>query len=658
MAISFGGGSENKYNTGASMTVQPTTTNGVDKTLSGMGLTRQGVGSSGFGNKANVQKFYDYAQGSGMSAADVDATFGWKPGQTAGYLQSQGIGALTGQKPAAAPTALKARAGTDMAWAGMAGGSSAANKGLDAALSGMGLSKEQVATGGFGSKANVQQFYDYAKGQGMTADQVDSAFGWQPGQTSSYLASQGYDALPSGQPHDFTMDEQFGRMGMTADQVSKEGLGSQANVEEFYNWAVRNGWSGEQIDNALGWNPGSADKYVQRSGRTKLDPTEQELGTGGLGLDRTGQGYQTVEDRMQEILESDNPYVQRARQQASEAAAERGLLNTSMAAQAGEAAAIDAAMDIAKQDSAQSYGWSTGARAQDYSAELETLSFDLKTQYQDIQNDFATKMKKTELTTSLYDSFNRSISTTLANDKLTAEQQKAGVDTLMAGLSEGISLINSLTGGSGNAQAGSTTGLTTGAQGVGLFGYGGTEGIVSDTGEFQAMETERLSQEARESSFVPASIEGISNIIDGTGRFPGMETPLSTRAGSYGTMYVKKKTGEVKEGPHKAEAVRTDQSTGYGSLYKIALDGKRGWSWGDSGLTTKAPEVIYARPEGWTEEDGMSNVDVYDMQGQPHVKLKLLGDGGRMGEMYAPVASTGGEMDDWSEYKLQETSRR
>lgn len=61
----------------------------------------------------------------------------------------------------------------------------------------------------------------------------------------------------------------------------------------------------------------------------------------------------TVEGRMTGLLETDSPYITRARTRAKLEANKRGLLNSTMAGTAGEAAAIDAALPIAQQDSSQ-----------------------------------------------------------------------------------------------------------------------------------------------------------------------------------------------------------------------------------------------------------------------------------------------------------------
>ena len=60
--------------------------------------------------------------------------------------------------------------------------------------------------------------------------------------------------------------------------------------------------------------------------------------------------YETVEDRLTNLLKKDNPYLLQARSSAERQAASRGLQNSTMAATAGESAAIQHALPIAQQD--------------------------------------------------------------------------------------------------------------------------------------------------------------------------------------------------------------------------------------------------------------------------------------------------------------------
>ena len=64
----------------------------------------------------------------------------------------------------------------------------------------------------------------------------------------------------------------------------------------------------------------------------------------------------TVENQMAGLLSGESPYMAAARNKAMRTANQRGLLNTTMAAGAGEKAAIESAMPIATQDAAYLQG--------------------------------------------------------------------------------------------------------------------------------------------------------------------------------------------------------------------------------------------------------------------------------------------------------------
>lgn len=61
-------------------------------------------------------------------------------------------------------------------------------------------------------------------------------------------------------------------------------------------------------------------------------------------------GNELVSNQLNNLISKNNPYIQRARAGAMNTANSRGLLNSSIAAGSGEAAAIDAALPIAQQD--------------------------------------------------------------------------------------------------------------------------------------------------------------------------------------------------------------------------------------------------------------------------------------------------------------------
>lgn len=74
-----------------------------------------------------------------------------------------------------------------------------------------------------------------------------------------------------------------------------------------------------------------------------------------------------VASQLTSILKQDSPYIQLARTRAAQESNARGLLNSSMAAGAGEAAAIDRALPIAQSDAG------TFAEAGKYNAEAKNL---------------------------------------------------------------------------------------------------------------------------------------------------------------------------------------------------------------------------------------------------------------------------------------------
>ena len=73
---------------------------------------------------------------------------------------------------------------------------------------------------------------------------------------------------------------------------------------------------------------------------------------------------ETVRGQMESLLKADSPYMQQARYDAMRAAAERGMLNSTMAASGGEDAAIRSALNIATPDAA-TYG-----KAADYNVAM------------------------------------------------------------------------------------------------------------------------------------------------------------------------------------------------------------------------------------------------------------------------------------------------
>lgn len=163
---------------------------------------------------------------------------------------------------------------------------------LQGFVSSLGLDPATVAQQGLGSSANAQAVYDYATSQGMSPGQIDTGLGFSPGTTSSYLEQTGIapsapqqpgfgfsgmgggqgllgqyqgGGIP-GQPSDLSGFVQ--RLGLDPAQVSQTGLGSTANAQAVYDYATQRGISPSQIDQQLGFDPGTSQTFVNQMGMT------------------------------------------------------------------------------------------------------------------------------------------------------------------------------------------------------------------------------------------------------------------------------------------------------------------------------------------------------------------------------------------------------
>lgn len=201
------------------------------------------------------------------------------------------------------------------------------------------------------------------------------------------------------------------------------------------------------------------------------EPKDKELGFNPT-LGEVNKETDTVQGQMGGLLSKDSPWLARARASAAQTANERGLLNTSMAAQSGEAAAIDAALPIASADA----GTYTNQRLANQSARnqaelseqrgkidkaLQESSQAADLVKQRLVGDQAERLTNLEssnrllLQTSitageLYKSATAAMSVLMADPNTSPEQKQKAIDKQMAFLRSGLMLA----GGIGNANVG------------------------------------------------------------------------------------------------------------------------------------------------------------------------------------------------------------
>jgi hypothetical protein len=111
----------------------------------------------------------------------------------------------------------------------------------------------------------------------------------------------------------------------------------------------------EKPPNLLPELPAPPGVKTQSAGTELMSATATPPGAQTLGAPRTAatsevQGKETTQGQLTELLGANSPYVRQAEGAATRYAASRGLQNSSIAAQAGRKAAIDAALPIANAD--------------------------------------------------------------------------------------------------------------------------------------------------------------------------------------------------------------------------------------------------------------------------------------------------------------------
>lgn len=183
---------------------------------------------------------------------------------------------------------------------------------------------------------------------------------------------------------------------------------------------------------------------------------------------------ETVAGQLNSILSSGSPYLESARAGARETANSRGLLNSSMAAGAGESEAIKAALPIASAD-ASVYGTAsrdnqsfennanqfnagaknqsnqalataantsaiTGQQAQEAQA-LQATKGAQATSLANIEANYKQLIQTSASAADLYKTVNSAIAAIMADTNTTQAQKQAGVDKMTQMLESGLSVI-------------------------------------------------------------------------------------------------------------------------------------------------------------------------------------------------------------------------
>ena len=175
---------------------------------------------------------------------------------------------------------------------------------------------------------------------------------------------------------------------------------------------------------------------------------------------------ETVAGQLDTLLSKDSPYLQSARAGAMQTANSRGLLNSSMAAGAGESAAINAALPIAAADSAT---YSTASRENQGATNtglaltadsankaaitnagnantigLQDLKGEQATTLANIEANFKTLMQSSDSAAKLFQTAQASLTAIEGDPNTSAEQKAAAVSQITQLLQSGLTVTGAI----------------------------------------------------------------------------------------------------------------------------------------------------------------------------------------------------------------------
>lgn len=194
-------------------------------------------------------------------------------------------------------------------------------------------------------------------------------------------------------------------------------------------------------------------------------PTTTTVGAPGAGgVAQVGQPQpwqvtpdQTVEGRIQSIISAGNPIIQMARTKALEGMNSRGLVNSSMAQQASDAAAYQAALPIAQADAA------TASKAASYNADeanqfglqdmqaqnqrgLQQLTGQTQVQMQQLQNDNSKLLQTNNQAATAFNQALVSMTNVNLNDKMDATAKTEAIAQIQRDLQSQLKALSATSG--------------------------------------------------------------------------------------------------------------------------------------------------------------------------------------------------------------------
>lgn len=353
--------------------------------------------STGLSGDALNKKIYEDAKSYGVGTDQLATAMGTNTGEINNWISNNGKSALTGSTGGApsgllqtsmTPTKNNNKASSSNTGSGLLQSASQLSNTLantqrasttpttDSSPSISNI-QEHVnwlkADQGLSGKALQNQMYIDAQRYGATASQIDQAMGWGSGTTNDWINSNGLSNLAANTTASSSESDTLDPSTITASQIKEhigwlqntQGLSGTALQEKILQDAAGYGLTSDRLEAVMGWNAGTVAGWSNEQGLPLLQDNRYQNTAGSSATGWQTSPYvdpqtnqvtsdQTVSGQLDSLLSQDSPLMQRAKYQGIATANRRGLLNSSLAAGAAQAAMIDAAVPIAQQD-AQTY---------------------------------------------------------------------------------------------------------------------------------------------------------------------------------------------------------------------------------------------------------------------------------------------------------------
>lgn len=161
-------------------------------------------------------------------------------------------------------------------------------------------------------------------------------------------------------------------------------------------------------------------------------------------LGKINEKTDTVQGQLSGLMEKDSPFLQQARTRAAQTANSRGLLNSTMAASAGEAAAYDAALPVAAKDA--DINLSQRQLNQKVVADfgMQKMRGDQSKELANIEASYKTLMQANDSASRFFSQISSSISDILKEPNIPVEQKGQLVEKQKQLLQNGMSVIGAI----------------------------------------------------------------------------------------------------------------------------------------------------------------------------------------------------------------------